>query len=38
MAATRVVKIKNQKTGVTYLYEDRPYWDKEKKRPTHERM
>ena len=37
MAATRVVKIKNHKTGVIYLYEDRPYWDKEKKRPTHER-
>ena len=37
MAATRVVKIRNQKTGVVYLYEDRPYWDKEKKRPTHER-
>jgi len=37
MANTRVVKIKNQKTGVTYLYEDRPYWDKDKKRPTHER-
>jgi len=37
MAATRVIKIKNKKTGVVYLYEDRPYWDKEKKRPAHER-
>lgn len=37
MATKRVIKIKNQKTGVVYLYEDRPYWDKEKKHPTHER-
>ena len=37
MAETRVVKIRNKKTGTVYLYEDRPYWDKEKKRPTHER-
>ncbi len=37
MAATRVVKIQNKKTGVIYLYEDRPFWDKEKKRPAHER-
>lgn len=37
MATTRVIKIKNQKTGVVYLYEDRPYWDKDKKCPTHER-
>ena len=37
MAEKRVVKITNTKTGTVYLYEDRPYWDKEKKRPTHER-
>lgn len=37
MAEKRVVQIRNKKTGVVYLYEDRPYWDKEKKRPTHER-
>lgn len=37
MAEKRVVKITNKKTGTVYLYEDRPYWDKEKKRPTHER-
>lgn len=35
MAETRVVKIRNKKAGTVYLYEDRPYWDKEKKRPTH---
>jgi len=32
-----LVKMHNKKTGVTYVYESRSYWDKEKKQPRNER-
>lgn len=37
MAEFKIIKITKKSTGVTYIYEDRPYWDKENKRPAHER-
>ena len=32
-----IVKIKNKKTGITYVYESESYWDKEKKQPRNHR-
>lgn len=32
-----IIKKKNQKTGVTYVYESESYWDKEKKQPRSKR-
>ena len=32
-----IVKIKNKKTGTTYVYESESYWDKEKKQPRNKR-
>lgn len=31
------VKVKNKKTGITYVYESESYWDKEKKQPRNKR-
>lgn len=34
-----IVKSKNKKTGVTYVYESESYWDKEKQQPrAHRRL
>lgn len=34
-----IVKSKNKKTGVTYVYESKSYWDKEKQQPrAHRRL
>jgi hypothetical protein len=32
-----LVKAKNKKSGVTYVYESESYWDKEKKQPRNKR-
>ena len=32
-----LVKAKNKKTGITYVYESESYWDKEKKQPRNKR-
>ena len=32
-----IVKHKNKRTGVTYVYESESYWDKEKKQPRSKR-
>lgn len=32
-----IVKSKNKKTGITYVYESESYWDKEKKQPRNRR-
>ena len=32
-----IVKSKNKKTGITYVYESESYWDKEKKQPRSKR-
>jgi len=32
-----IVKAKNKKTGITYVYESESYWDKEKKQPRNKR-
>ena len=32
-----IVKAKNQKSGITYVYESESYWDKEKKQPRNKR-
>ena len=32
-----IVKSKNKKTGITYVYESESYWDPEKKQPRHHR-
>lgn len=32
-----LVKLKNKKTGTTYVYESESYWDKEKKQPRNKR-
>lgn len=32
-----IVKIKNKTTGITYVYESKSYWDKEKKQPRNHR-
>lgn len=34
----KVIEIKNKKNNVTYLYEDRHYWDPEKKQTRHKRQ
>lgn len=33
----KIVKLKNKKSGVVYLYEDHAVWNKEKKRGEHQR-
>ncbi|MBR4503797.1 MAG: hypothetical protein IKP20_02340 [Candidatus Methanomethylophilaceae archaeon] len=35
--AMSIVKMKNKKTGVTYVYESTSYWDKEKRQPRNKR-
>lgn len=37
LSAPKVIEIKNKKNNVTYLYEDRHYWDPEKKQTRHKR-
>lgn len=32
-----IVKVKNQKTGITYVYESESYWDKDLKQPRNHR-
>jgi len=32
-----IVKLKDKKSGVTYVYESESYWDKEKKQPRNKR-
>lgn len=32
-----LVKLKDKRTGVTYVYESESYWDKEKKQPRNKR-
>ena len=32
-----IVKLKDKKSGVTYVYESEAYWDKEKKQPRNKR-
>ena len=32
-----IVKAKNKKSGITYVYESESYWDKEKKQPRNKR-
>ena len=32
-----IVKSKNKKTGITYVYESESYWDPEKKQPRNHR-
>lgn len=32
-----IVKLKNRRSGVTYVYESESYWDKEKKQPRSKR-
>ncbi|MDR1000330.1 MAG: hypothetical protein LBL96_05975 [Clostridiales bacterium] len=32
-----LVKAKNKKSGITYVYESESYWDKEKKQPRNKR-
>ena len=34
---TKIIRVTNKKNGVTYLYEDRAYWNSEKKRGEHKR-
>lgn len=36
-AKAKIIKITNKKNGVTYLYEDRAFWNSEKKRGEHKR-
>ena len=33
-----IVKVKNKKNGITYVYESNSYWDKEKKQPRNKRI
>lgn len=33
-----IVKLKNKRSGVTYVYESESYWDKEKKQPRSKRI
>ena len=32
-----IVKLKNKKTGIVYVYESESYWDKEKQQPRNKR-
>jgi len=32
-----IVKLKDKRTGTTYVYESKSYWDKEKKQPRNKR-
>lgn len=34
---TKIIRVTNKKNGVTYLYEDHAFWNKEKKRGEHKR-
>lgn len=36
-AKTKIIRLKNKKSGVVYLYEDHAFWNKEKKRGEHKR-
>lgn len=33
-----IVKLKDKRTGTTYVYESESYWDKEKKQPRNKRI
>lgn len=36
-ATPKIIHVTNRKNGVTYLYEDHAFWNKEKKRGEHKR-
>ena len=36
-AKAKIIRVTNKKNGVTYLYEDRAFWNSEKKRGEHKR-
>jgi hypothetical protein len=37
VAKMSLIKAKNKKSGITYVYESESYWDKEKKQPRNKR-